>query len=758
MEISQLHLVPTGGSVNVSGRELTVVYRDAYLGESITLLEDFGRPCGSFAAVRGENIRFYTKYGNKSKPAGECPLSAEEITASGKDELAALCDASDFEGIRKLLPPYGDEAYIPLGHPASERSATVDMRGRIFNQQTSYNELRQLIKEVTVYEPEKLFGELGAKKPIQSFLDGKYPLLFNVHETDTEILESLYVQETGTYRSGGAVYVRNTVTDKARGETVLTEFRIVGTDCPADTDAADTVMAPEVFYDCVLNVLDYFETFETANSKAVLPVKELERSYIGTMFTLEGLFCGERMRYGHRIYGATYHDFFPPNFITALWAYSVNGQTLKAGRLAQYVLATAVDRRGRVLYRQGDGQNYGFSASEIGQFLWILSRYEGIFEPVGCVRPYADKIMAMGNFLLSRICASDEYPDISVIRTCAEADTNERVHDYLENTLWGIRGLEAVCRLGDVYGADTEAYSAAAKRLRADMKKLANITEEDSKFGKLIPFRLGYPALPLTLSRCRDTAYAVSDEEYRDYIKSTHVRSDSVAASEQELVENCYANYRYYPEMLSSALLDEQYEDSFIRMREELGGELLGMIRWGCGADDWPAYNLAVHYMERGKRDKFIRLLYAHAVHHGLCDFHIYYEQITVGDGFMKVRADSSVPSILLNNLMINMMFCYERVDLSEVELLKGIPENWFGGEAFGIEGVYTSRGKLSVFADRDLVKLCFDRDIGEVRLWLNGFGSEQLERIADLNENVRRDGDSLIIKATAGEKHIKLA
>ena len=756
-KILALHSKPIGHEAEIDGLSFNVVYHDSYLDESITVLDNFSG-LGKLAVVKDDSVRIYTKCGVSSPLRRQCPITVEEITGNGKDRLAELAGTPDFYKISGMLPPYDDDSYIAIGHPASERSATVDRMGRIFCQRTSYKKLRQLTEEIPIYEPEKLYGDIGRVRPVQYFLDGKYPLLFNVHESGSYVLESLYIQETGTYRSGGAVYVRSVVTDKISGKVIKTEFRIVGTDCPSDADADDTVMSEAIFYDCFLNILDYFEEFEKNNSKVVLPVKELERSYIGTMFTLECLFSAERMRYGHRIYGTAYHDFFPPSFIVALIAYSVNGQTLKAGRLAQYVLANAVDSRGRILYRQGDGQNYGFSASELGQFLWVLSRYEKIFEPAGCLRPYHRKILAMGNYLMSKVCRADEIPDVSVIRTCAEADTNERVHDYLENTLWGIRGLDAICKLSDVLNVDTSVYGELADKLRADIDVVCRLCETDSPYGKLIPFRLGYAALPLTLSKCRDTAYPVSEEEYESYIKNTYVRSDSGIGNALELIENCYANYRYYPEMLSSALLDRKYESSILRLREELGGEILGMTRWMKGADDWPAYNLAIHYMERGEQEKFIRLLFSHAAHHGLTDFHIYYEQIEIGNECIRVKADSCVPSIMLNNLMINMMFCYERVDLSEVELLKGIPENWFGGEAFGIEGVYTSRGKLSVFADRDFVKLCFECDFGEVRLWLNGFDSERLERIADLNENVRRDGDSLIISAAAGEKYIKLA
>lgn len=754
-----LHDVAIGKKTEADGTFYTAVYREKYLDETTSVFETFGKHDGKLLVVRDEDISVYSKYDTTASDAADFGVPTRDVFEKGEDVLGNSLERVDFYKIRKMLPPYHDDAYIALGHPANERAATVDRFGRIFRQKTYYSPLKQLVEEECVYEPSALFGELGAAKPTQSFLDGKYPILYNVHEYGERVLESLYILETGTFRSGGALYVRNVVTDKNTGEILSSEYRIVGTDCFTPYDAEDAKVSAEIFYDCMLNVIGYFEDFEKNNAKVTLPIKELERSHIGTMFTLEGLFSAERMRYGHRIYGAPYHDFFPPNFIVALLAYSINGQTLKAGRLAQYVLANAVDGRGRILYRQGDGQNYGFSASELGQFLWILSRYEGIFEPHGCLRPYNAKILAMGNFLLSRICKADEIPDVSVIRTCAEADTNERVHDYLENTLWGIRGLEAICSMSDVLNVDTQIYREAADKLRSDIGIICKITETDTPYGKAIPFRLGYTAEPLTLSqKCRTTARPMSDGDFAVYAKLSNMRSDFSEENAQDLVENSYANYRYYPEMLSSCILGAEYEKTILRMREALGGELLGMIRWGYGMDDWPAYNLAINFMERGEKDKFLKLLYAHACHHGLLDFHIYYEQIILTDKELTVRADSSVPSIMLNNLMINMMFCYERVDSSEIELMKGVPSEWIGREEISIDNVYTSKGRLSLLCTKDAIRLSFDGDFDRVRLYLGDFDSERLAKIAELNDCVKLDDGSLIITAPVGEKMILLA
>ena len=80
-----------------------------------------------------------------------------------------------------------------------------------------------------------------------------------------------------------------------------------------------------------------------------------------------------------------------------------------------------------------------------------------------------------------------ENEDFCVIRTCAEADTNERIHDYLENTLWGIRGLMAMRSICNGYGVDTEKYRVAEAALSESVKRICckyaldNIDGEENK-------------------------------------------------------------------------------------------------------------------------------------------------------------------------------------------------------------------------------------------------------------------------------------
>ncbi len=742
--------------VDFHGEDMFLMHRDEYMGEEITILESFGKATGKVAVIIGHTEKVYEKYTIAPRPTGSWTAEKRrEVFEHGEDILAKEAQGKSFDEIYKMLPHDYEMCYIPLGHPVSETHPTVDFSGNITRQRDWFNKWYTEDPELDIaYKPSLLYGELGAVKPYQNFLDGLYPILYNVHETESMVLEGCYFLETGDIKNSNCVYVRNVVFDKIEKKIINQRHMRIPQRVIMDCVNNDSYLPAEIFHDAFLNVVDYFEEFRRRNAKVTLPEKKLENSHIGTLFTLEGLLSGERTRYGHRNYGTFNHDFFPPNIIASIITYSINGQSTKAARLVEYFLSYAIDRRGRILYRQGYWQTYGFSASEIGQILWAINRFERVMEPKGFIKHYMHKITAMGNFLRWKVVEPEELPGISVIRTCAEADTNERVHDYLQNTLWGIRGLEAVAALSKKYGGDAEPCCAMAEKLRESVKEICRRTKVESKFGPLVPFRLDYTAIPLNFSNCKlSTAYPVTPEEYEAYRKggSDNVRRDNGERLEQDPSENTYANYRYYPEILSSCILNPEYERSMLNMREALGGELMGMTRFGHGTDDWPAYNMALNFLERGEHKKFRNLLFAHAAHHGLIDFHIYYEQVAMNsrENCFIIR-DSCIPSIVLNNLMINMMFAYESMNGGGIYLLRGIPADWVGKKSFACEGVCAGSGSFTIDATPDTIKVK-STDCHEAILFLNGYTEDRLNSLSAKNNIALRQGGLLVKNLQSG-------
>ncbi len=724
--------------VNIEGEEMFLMHRDEYLGQEIKIFENFGKTQGKVVVTYGAEVTVYEKYNIHERPTGAwTPEKRREVFEHGEDILAREAAGKSFDEIYALLPHEYDMCYIPLGHPLSETHPTVDFSGNIIRQRDWFDKWYTEDLEVDMaYKPAAVYGELGEAKPYQSFLDGIYPILYNVHETEELILESCYFLESGDIRNSNCIYTRNVVFSKAENKIINQRHMRIAQRKIVDAAKEDVYLPCEIFHDAFLNMLDYCLDFRERNAKVSLPEKKLEKSYIGTLYTLDGLLSGERTRYGHRNYGTNNHDNFPPNIIASIMTYAINGQSTKAARLVEFFLSYCVDRRGRILYRQGYWQTYGFSASEIGTILWVINRYEKVMEPAGFIKHYIGKIRALANFLCSKVVTPEELPGISVIRTCAEADTNERIHDYLQNTLWGIRGLEAAVELMGKHGGEYSAYLDEVKVLRRSVDKICSTLKKDTRFGELVPFRLDYTPLPLNLSNCKlSTAYPVTEEEYEAYRKGGNgdVRNDSKEKLEQDPAENIYANYRYYPEILSSCILDKKYEDAMLKMRETLGGELMGMTRFGHGTDDWPAYNMALNFLERGRHEKFRNLLFAHAAHHGLIDFHIYYEQVAMNAKKEFVIRDSCIPSIVLNNLMINMMFAYETIDGGEIHLMKGIPADWVGKKAFSCEGVCAGNGSYNIEATDKYIKVSSTSN-REALLFLNGFERNRIVDIARKN------------------------
>lgn len=192
--------------------------------------------------------------------------------------------------------------------------------------------------------------------------------------------------------------------------------------------------------------------------------------------------------------------------------------------------------------------------------------------------------------------------------------------------------------------------------------------------------------------------------------------------------------------MLSSCLLEECFEKSIVAMREQLGGQWLGMTRFMDGLDDWPVYNYAIYLMERGEIPRFQLLFYSHIRYHGNQNFHLYYEQVKCLDHGMRKTADSSVPCCALPVMMMTMMFCYETVDRSCVELLKGIPDHWRKGCFMG--PIHLGGGTLSIRVTDKHIEATLEGDFPEIRLYLGGENPESYQK----EEGVLRCGENYLV------------
>lgn len=626
----------------------------------------------------------------------------EEILASGRDLLGERLTKNgdpNYKEVKSVLPPLSKAAYTILGGVASVAGLTVDSDGVIYTQASGRNRSEQAI-----FTPAEYDSTLGVIKPRQILVGKKHPLLLSVHTDGTHTLEFLYFVEPTEPNRDPICWIRIKRYFNASPDVVTMEYRVAAIAREASADEHfDTPPTEELFWDALLDTVSYWVDFSMEGVNPTLPEEELALVTQGALSFAALTYTCEHAHYGHRFYGQEIHDNFPPNYIFMIEAMVCLGRPTEAHDIFSHFLKYVLRHDGKINYRQGLGLNFGASATEYGMLLHLAGRYRRILLSSTLQKVERRGLIGMGEEILTHMVECNEADGLLLIKTCAEADTNERIHVYLNNNLWAIRGLEALASiLGNTEGAK---YRTASQTLRTNVSiALARYGATDTRFGALPPFRIGYTATPLTLSHCRESFFPLEKGELDRYLAYAWKRSDLMNG--EDLIENTYANYRYYPEMLSSMLLPKEYCDAFVKMRESIGGELLGMTRFVEQIDDWPVLNYARFLLESGRIEKYLLLMYAHAAHHGSPDTMTYYEQVTC-DG--RACANDCIPSFLTVPTMLAWSFAYEDVDQKALHLLSALPKEWYH-LPFRVKGLGYSGGKIDISSNGSEIEVHFDQ------------------------------------------------
>ena len=620
----------------------------------------------------------------------------QELLNSGRDILGEEIlkrGEPEYREVQGILPPITQSAYCFLSGSASWGGVTVDPLGQIYPQVSG--NLRQ---PDPIFSPVQVDDVLGECIPRQFLLAGQYPLLFSVHNDGNESLEFLYFVEPGDPDRDPIVWIRTKRYNRDAPEHCEMEYRIA-----ALSRHTGRKISKETFLTALADTIAYWIKFCRSGAWLSIPEESLKKTVYGTLMACATTFSGDHAHYGHLRYGAELHDNFPPNYIWSLEACCLLGHHAWAQRIWQHLLVYVLNDQGRFTYRQGEHELFGASAEEYGQLLFLANRYCRLLGIALWPESYWHKLTGMGNVLLANCVSCEEYGGRVLIRMCAEADTNTRVHVYLNNNLWGIRGLQALAQLLQKNGSVSQAepYSRMAETLLENIRVLAEEYSQDTPYGPLVPFRFGYPALPYTLSTCKDTSVSLGEKELRRYLTPSEARSQG---NGQDLTENTYANYRYYLEALSAMLLEEKQGEAIVALREALGGEYLGMTRFYSWLDDWPVVHYARYLLETGRIPKYLLLLYAHTAHHGNPDLMCYYEQVTTQG---EVVAPDCVPALLTTAIMTAWMFAYETVDSCTLLLLPGIPVSWFRS-VFSAKKIGYSGGSCDIEWDGRRISVTF--------------------------------------------------
>ena len=631
----------------------------------------------------------------------------KELLDSGRDVLSEELlknGEPNFKEVEKILPPVTGGAfdilcgaYSFLSGRASWSGVMVDTQnGNVYPQTVANDRITS-----PIFSPVMVDAKLNRNKPYQVLLGGKFPFLISVHKIQDEVYEFLMFVEAGDADRDPIVWIRTKKYNFASPSEFTLDYQIVARSRLTQARKMDKA----TFLDTLLDSLCYWEDFDSKTTQFALPEKLIEKVVGGTIMSTATTFSGDHAHYGHFVYGEEVHDNFPPNYFWALEGCCLLGQTVWAKGIFNHLIRYVLNKNGKFFYRQGEEELSGASAAEYGCILFIVNRYKNLLGVEEWDKECWDKLIGMGNVILDNFVPCKEFNGKRLILMCAEADTNTRIHVYLNNNLWAIRGLENLISLLDAHRktAQTDKFKKVLLELSKNVSDLlSQYTVKGTRFGDLPPFRLGYTATPHTLSSCKDTFSPLTEEEFSKYFTASYSRSEGNEG--QDLLENSYANYRYYPEMLSSMLLKKEQADAIVKMREEIGGEYLVMNRFLERLDEWTALHNARYLLETERIDKYLLLLYAHTCHHGHPELMCYYEQVEPGK---KWRAHDCVPSLLTTPIMVGWAFAYETVEDKKLSLLRAIPKEWFN-KPFSVKNLMYSNGSIDIQVDKNKIFLQF--------------------------------------------------
>lgn len=239
------------------------------------------------------------------------------------------------------------------------------------------------------------------------------------------------------------VWIRTKRYGLSAPEAYIISYRIAALSRPV----ARRRIHEDTFLTALADTAAFWLKFRRRGAQIHIPVKELERVVNGTQMFCAATFSGNHAHYGHRNYGEGVHDNFPPNYAWTLEMCMLYGRTSWAKGIWHHLLTYLLTDEGRFVYRQGEDELFGASAAEYGQLLFLANRYRSQMDGAGWEADIWEKLIGLGRVLLDNCRECEEAGGRVLILMCAEADTNTRIHAYLNNNLWGIRGLRALSEL-----------------------------------------------------------------------------------------------------------------------------------------------------------------------------------------------------------------------------------------------------------------------------------------------------------------------
>lgn len=343
-------------------------------------------------------------------------------------------------------------------------------------------------------------------------------------------------------------------------------------------------------------------------------------------------FAGNHPRYGVGSYGEFRSDGFPPNVLSMVSALNAYGHYAEAKEVFSYYLDRFVMDDGAIDY-------YGTALSEYGGILALAAEMVSTPDGAGWFKGNSTKLLKMLRHLVRKanpyVSAAGLH---SLLVGAPEADTRKDEDAYLHNNMMVWRGLTQFAGALGLTGF-----------------------KESSLEAKYVAGVLG------------DRIKAAVDDLRRKYDFIPHRFSAAETHSFKQSLDAAYANYRYLPEMLESCFLDKADALRIIEARETRGGEFHGMsvLGWpdyGVCLDNWPVASYARGLLELGERERFMRVLFGHLLHHQTPDTFTAYESVAMSGSPRLGASDWCVPAQLVVPRLLAWSFRYAKWDGQAVE------------------------------------------------------------------------------------------
>jgi len=429
-------------------------------------------------------------------------------------------------------------------------------------------------------------------------------------------------------------------------------------------------------------------------------------------------FCGTQPKYGWGGYEAPQHDGFPPTIISLGHALVDCGMVTKAKELIGAWLARYVQDDGGLDY-------YGPTLAEMGMLLDLAVRlarasrdggwWTDVLAPLHRIAERLVALRVSADGLVSGIAEADDH-----------ADAEARQSVYYATNAWAVRGLATFAHLLGEAGAD---FDAVADRWSANVQALLHADTTVGRDGSLFVAAIaGY-----------------------------HTRPERMTADRYA----SYANYRYYPEMLSSRLLSGAQADAVFALREHHGGALGGCTRFRNWLDNWPAAEVGLAALDHDRVELAQRMVVGHLAFAQAAGHMTAYEQVAVEPsmtGYRGPKAGFCVPAQLVHPRLLRNLLVHEAADA--LWLNRGAFRRWLP-DGYGVTGVATRWGRVGFSLAWNGEALEAEVDLSDVqpgvpvRLRLRRPDGRPLSEVEVGGERSEVAGDRITLAARTGQVRV---